>query len=147
MLSQYLKSFMNVFTEKTNINKGTPGLSLGKQVTEELSKCFLPVRGTRILWTQFIISRSPSNSQVCVKRSPNLPRGTTAWSSILLSWTCHGQLLPADPGSNVYGLRIQGGKRSVSHRSSAAAHKALAWNFPIIVKGPMRRTNKPCHVS
>lgn len=45
MLSLYLKSFMSVFTEKTIINKGPPGLSLGKQVTEELRKCFCWAEG------------------------------------------------------------------------------------------------------
>lgn len=47
MLSQYLESFMSIFTEKTTINKKPPGLSLGKQVTKELSKCFCLSAGLR----------------------------------------------------------------------------------------------------
>lgn len=91
MLSQYWKSFRSVFTKKIIIiNKRPSGLSLGKQVTKELSKCFCLSEGQGFYG--LVTSRSPAMSQARGKQIPNLPRGTTACSAILLSSTCHGQL-------------------------------------------------------
>lgn len=56
MLSQYLKSFVSVFTEKIIINKRPSGLSLGKQVIQEPSRRFCLSEGQGL---HGLISSSP----------------------------------------------------------------------------------------
>lgn len=84
-LSQYLESFMSVFTEKTTIIKRPPELSLVKQVTKELSKSFCLSEGQGCYGLSSSSPGAHPRARLVANKPLNLPGGTTAWSAILLS--------------------------------------------------------------
>lgn len=123
-LSQYFKSFMSVFTEKTIIVKRPPGLSLGEQATKELSKCFCLSEG------QGFYGLSSLSPGAHLRARPVANKSLTCLGAPQLEVPYCSHKLAMDncisaSGSRKQCLRIQRGERSVSPRSSAAAHEAL----------------------
>lgn len=149
VLSQYLKSFMSVFTEKTVINKRPPGLSLGKQVTQEPNRLFCLSEGQGLNGLISSSSGAHPRARLLADKAltcPEVPQSEVPYCSHKLA--VHNYIFSCGSWKQcVQAANSTQKKRSISHRLSAAAHEVLIWNSPIIVKGPLRRTNKSCHVS
>lgn len=61
---------MSVFTEKTIINKRPPGLSLGKQVTKELRKCFCLSEGQGFYGLSSLSPGAHPRARLVANKSP-----------------------------------------------------------------------------